>query len=166
MCIWSTIVYQYIWEMLLTYQYFSFESVHGEAMLKMGWVVKKWIFSFWTAINWSKCILMVSVHIWLSIYTNNAILCIIWKFDLSSRGVLGRIYALSIEVLCQNLKLKMFGLSPLPMQNPFSKTFLDIKVLFVNRFSKILRHILGMLNHNQIVFAWGSQRSDMRKASF
>ena len=27
--------------MLLTYQYFLFESVHGEAMLKMGWVVKK-----------------------------------------------------------------------------------------------------------------------------
>ena len=54
-----------------------------------------------TAINWSKCILMVSVHIWRSIYTNNAILCIIWKFDLSSRGVLGRIYALSIEVLCE-----------------------------------------------------------------
>ena len=64
-------------KMLLTYQYFSFESVHGEAMLKMGWVVKKWNFSFWTAINWSKCILMVSVYIWLSIYTNNAILCII-----------------------------------------------------------------------------------------
>ena len=42
---------------------------------------------------------MVSVHIWFSIYTNNAILCIIWKFDLSSRGVLGRIYALGIEVL-------------------------------------------------------------------
>ena len=97
--------------MLLTYQYFSFESVHGEAMLKMGWVVKKWNFSFWTAINWSKCILMVSVHIWLSIYTNNAILCIIWNFDLSSRGVLGRIYALSIEVLCffkLNSKGKIF----------------------------------------------------------
>ena len=85
--------------MLWTYQYFSFKSVHGEATLKMGWVVKKWMFSFWKAINWSKCILMVSVYIWLSIYTNNAILCIIWKFDLSSRGVLGRIYALSIEVL-------------------------------------------------------------------
>ena len=99
MCIWSTFIYQYIWKMLWTYQYFSFESVHGEAMLKMGWVVKKWIFSFWKAINWSKCILMVSVYIWLSIYTNNAILCIIWKFDLSSWGVLGRIYALSIEVL-------------------------------------------------------------------
>ena len=99
MCIWSTIIYQYIWKMLLTYQYFSFESVHGEAMLKMGWVVKKWNFSFLTAINWSKCILMVSVYIWLSIYTNKTILCIIWKFDLSSRGVLGRIYALSIEVL-------------------------------------------------------------------
>ena len=42
---------------------------------------------------------MVSLYIWLSIYTNNEILCIIWKFDLSSHGVLGRIYALSIEVL-------------------------------------------------------------------
>ena len=86
-CIWSTIIYQYIWKMLLTYQYFSFESVHGEAMLKMGWLVKKWIFSFWTAINRSKCILMVSLYIWLSIYTNNEILCIIWTFDLSSRVV-------------------------------------------------------------------------------
>ena len=28
----------------MAYQYFSFDSVHGEAMLKMGWVVKKWIF--------------------------------------------------------------------------------------------------------------------------
>ena len=45
---------------------------------------------------------MVSLYIWLSIYTNNEILCIIWKFDLSSRGVLGRIYALSIEVLTQS----------------------------------------------------------------
>ena len=42
---------------------------------------------------------MVSLYIWLSIYTNNEILYIIWKFDLSSWGVLGRIYALSIEVL-------------------------------------------------------------------
>ena len=101
MCIWSTIIYQYIWKKLLTYQYFSFESVHGEAMLKMGWVVKKWIFSFWTALNWSKCILMVSIYIWLSIFrpTNNETLRIIWKFNLSLRGVLGRIYALSIEVL-------------------------------------------------------------------
>ena len=106
MYIWSTIIYQYIWKMLLTYQYFSFECVHGEAMLKMGWVVKKWNFSFWTAINWSKCILMVSVYIWLSIYTNNAILCIIWKFDLSSQGVLGIIYALSIEVLYEKSSIK------------------------------------------------------------
>ena len=68
-------------------------------MLKMGWVIKKWNFSFWTVINWSKCILVVSLYIWLSIYTNNEILCIIWKIDLSSRGVLGRIYASSIEVL-------------------------------------------------------------------
>ena len=99
MCIWSTIIYQYICKMLLTYQCFSFESVHIEAMLKIGWVVQKWNFSFWTAINWSKCILMISLYSWLSLYTNNEILCIIWKFDLSSRGVLGRTYALSIEVL-------------------------------------------------------------------
>ena len=46
---------------------------------------------------------MVSLYIWLSIYTNNEILCIIWKFDLSSQGVLGRIYALSIEVLDSEL---------------------------------------------------------------
>ena len=67
-------------------------------------------FSFWKAINWSKCILMVSVYIWLSIYTNNAILCIIWKFDLSSRGVLGRIYALSIEVLQRQSVIKYFAI--------------------------------------------------------
>ena len=60
---------------------------------------KKWNFSFWTALNWSKCIPMVSLYIWLSIYTNNQIPCIIWKFDLSSWGVLGSIYTLSIEVL-------------------------------------------------------------------
>ena len=46
--------------------------------------------------------------------------------------------------ICQNLKSKMFGLSPLPMQNPYSKTFLDIKFLFVTRFSKCFRHILGL----------------------
>ena len=61
-CIWSRITDQYIWKKLLTYPYFSFESVHGEAMLKMGWMVKKYNFSFLT-------------------------------------GSLGRIYALSIEVL-------------------------------------------------------------------
>ena len=53
-----------------TYQYFTFESVHGEAMLRMGWMVKKYNFFFLTALNWSKCILMVSFTIWLSIYTN------------------------------------------------------------------------------------------------
>ena len=42
---------------------------------------------------------MVTWYIWLSIYTNNETLCIIWNLDLSSRGFLGRIYALSIEVL-------------------------------------------------------------------
>ena len=73
--------------------------MHGETSLKMGWVVKKYNFSYLTALNRSKCILMVSLYIWLSIYNNNKTLRIIWKFDLSSRGVLGRIYALSIEVL-------------------------------------------------------------------
>ena len=107
-CIWLTIIELYIWKKLLTYQYFSFESVHGEAMLKMGLMVKKYNFSILTALNWSKCILMVSFYIWLSICTNNETLRITWKFDLSSRGVLGRIYALSIEVLtscCKFMKL-------------------------------------------------------------
>ena len=87
---------------LLTYQYFSFERVHGEARLKMGCVVKKQNNSLLLALILSKCILKVSLYIWLSIYTNNRTLRIIWKFDLSSRGVLGRIYALSIEVLYQS----------------------------------------------------------------
>ena len=47
----------------LIIEYFSFESVHGEAMLKMGRMVKKYNFSFLTALNWSKCILMVSLYI-------------------------------------------------------------------------------------------------------
>ena len=42
---------------------------------------------------------MVTWYIWLAIYTKNETLSIIWNFDLTSRGVLGRIYALSIEVL-------------------------------------------------------------------
>ena len=49
---------------------------------------------------------MVRLYIWLLIYTNNEILCIIWKFDLSSWGILGRIYALSIEVLASNDELQ------------------------------------------------------------
>ena len=58
-------------------------------------VLKKYIFFlfFLTALNWSKCILMVSLNIWLSAYTNKETLRIIWNFDLSSWGVLGRIYA-------------------------------------------------------------------------
>ena len=31
-----------------------------------------------------------------------------------------------------------------PCKNPYSRTFLDFKFLFVNRFSKFLRHILGL----------------------
>ena len=40
------------------------------------------------------------------------------------------------------LKVCDHGLSPLPMQNPYSKLILGIKSLFVNRFSKGLLHIL------------------------
>ena len=64
--------------------------------------------SLLTTLNWSKCILMVSLNIWLSIYTNNETLRIIWKFDLSSRRVLGRIYALSIEGLQQRQSIYVF----------------------------------------------------------
>ena len=41
-------------------------------------------------------------------------------------------------------RVRTFGLSPLPMQNACSKTFLDIRFLFVNRLSKYLRCILGL----------------------
>ena len=83
--------------------------MHCETSLKMGWVVKKYIFSFLTSLNWSKCILMVSLYIWLSIFTNNETLLIILKFDLSSSKVLGRIYALSIAVRCDHSFLWMSG---------------------------------------------------------
>ena len=49
----------------MIYQYFSFESVHDEARLKMGWMVKKYNFSFLMALNWSKCILMVSLYMYI-----------------------------------------------------------------------------------------------------
>ena len=63
-------------------QYFSFESVHCEAILKMGWVVKKWNSSF---LDGNKLVkmqsdgkLILSIYTnMLSIYTNNKILCII-----------------------------------------------------------------------------------------
>ena len=104
-CVFGSQLYTNIFERkLLTNQYLSFESVPDEVMLKMGWVVKKWTFSFWTALTLSKCILIVSLNILPSKYTYNKILCTFWKFDLSSRGVLRRIYTLSIEVL-QNFKI-------------------------------------------------------------
>ena len=37
------------------------------------------------------------------------------------------------------------GLSPFPMQNSYSKSILDIKSLFVNRFSIFLLHILRVV---------------------
>ena len=55
--------------MLLTYQCFSLESVHGEAMLTMGWVVKKWIFFL---LNGNKLVKMYSddklIHLAINIY--------------------------------------------------------------------------------------------------
>ena len=45
--------------------------------------------------------------------------------------------------ICQNLKLKSFGLSPLPMQNPYSKTLPETEPLPANRPSKPLRHTSG-----------------------
>ena len=69
--------------------------------------------------------------------------------------------------LCQKSKLKIFGLSPLPMQNPYSKTFLDIKLLFVNRFSIFFAthfRTKGMLTHDKINLYEGIlEHSDMQK---
>ena len=44
-------------------------------------------------------------------------------------------------------KVKDFGLSPLPMHNPYSETFLGIKFVFVDRFSKCLWHNLGQKDY-------------------
>ena len=43
------------------------------------------------------------------------------------------------------LKVYGHGLSPLPMQNPYLKLILGMESLFVNRFSKILLHILRQI---------------------
>ena len=47
--------------------------------------------------------------------------------------------------ICQDPKLKILDYLPsTAYAKSLFKTFLDIKVLFVNRFSKFLRHILGL----------------------
>ena len=55
--------------MLFIYQCFSFESVHGEAMLNMGWVVKKMDFFL---SNGNKLVKMHSddklIHLAINIY--------------------------------------------------------------------------------------------------
>ena len=48
--------------MLLIYQYFSFESVHDEARLKMGWVVKKYIFKVIKLVNGKLIYLAINIY--------------------------------------------------------------------------------------------------------
>ena len=86
-CIWSTIIDQYVWKNAIDLSIVFVWKCAWWDKPENGWVVKKYNFFSLTALNWSKCILMVSLYIWLSIYTNNETLRIIWKFDLSSRGV-------------------------------------------------------------------------------
>ena len=128
MCVWIGEKYWpiYLKKKLPTYQYFSFESVQGEAILKMGWMVKKYSFCFSTASYCSKSNLMVGLYIWLSIYTNTETFHIIWKFNLSPWGVLGRIYVLSIEVLYAWAQSGKILASALVFHNyidPFPRTF-------------------------------------------
>ena len=56
------------------------------------------------------------------------------------------------------------------MQNPYSKVFLDMKFLFVNRFSKFLLHILGLkeclIMIREYLYEGVLQRGDTRKTSF
>ena len=47
--------------------------------------------------------------------------------------------------MLSELKVYDHGLSPLPMQNPYSKLLLDKNALFVKRFSKFLLHILRQI---------------------
>ena len=72
----------------------SFGSVHGETRLKIWWVVKKSVFSFTQGVE---CIN----------FNQNTFFRIIWKFNLSSREVLGRIYTLIIEILLQKNDAKL-----------------------------------------------------------
>ena len=60
--------------------------------------------------------------------------------------------------ISQNPKLKSFGLSPLPMQNPYSKTFLHSEFFICKPIFKIFAahfRTLGMLNHDKIILVWG-----------
>ena len=66
---------------LPTYHWKSFESMHGETMLKMGWMVKNSGFSLLNVLISTK-ILIVSQYISLTVYTNFNTLGINWKFDL------------------------------------------------------------------------------------
>ena len=50
-----------------------------------------------------------------------------------------------MSTMLPELKVYDHGLSLLPMQNPYSKLILGIKSLFVNRFSKLLLHILRQI---------------------
>ena len=48
------------------------------------------------------------------------------------------------SMMLPELKVYYHGLSPLPMQTPYSKLILGIQSLFVNRFSKFLLHTLRL----------------------
>ena len=51
---------------------------------------------------------------------------------------------------------KVKDLSPLPMQNAYSKIFLDVNFLFENRFSFFFffaaHYYLGVLNNDKIIY--------------
>ena len=84
---------------LSTYHWKSFESVPGEERLKMGWVVKKSVFSFLNALSSTKlhsCSkpIYFAINIYYFQHPPHHL-----KIRPPFRGVLGRISALIIEVL-------------------------------------------------------------------
>ena len=99
MCIWSTTVDQYIWNKAIDLSIVFVWKCTWLDKAENGVRGKEIQLFLLNGIKLVKMHLMVSLYIWLSIYTYNETLRIIWKFDFSSRGGLGRIYALSIEVL-------------------------------------------------------------------
>ena len=85
-CIWSTTIDQYIWNKAIDLSIVFVWKCTWWDKAENGVSGKEIQLFFLNDIKLVKMHLMLSLYIWLSIYTNNESLRIIWKFDFSSRG--------------------------------------------------------------------------------
>ena len=63
------------------------------------------------------------------------------------------------STILPELKVNVHRLSPLPIQNPYSKLILGLNFLFLNQFSKILPHILRQWRGAHLVVFWPHTKS-------